>query len=151
MSGRASPGPWQGRSGSVTAMSTAPVERLEAVPDVGPIVAQAVRAFFDEPRNQTLMRRLRAAGVTVEGPVSDSTAGRPLAGQTFVLTGTLGKMTRDEAKAAVERLGGKISSSVSKKTSYVVAGVDPGSKLAKARTLGVPTLDEAAFGRLIIE
>ncbi len=137
--------------GSVAALKAAPVERLEAVPEVGPVVAQAVRAFFDEPRNQVLMERLREAGVTVEGPVAELAAVRPLAGQTFVLTGTLESMSRDVAKAAVERLGGRVSSSVSKKTSYVVVGADPGSKLEKARGLGVRTLDEAAFSKLIIE
>ena len=137
--------------GSVVALQAAPVERLEAVPDVGPVVAQAVRAFFDEPRNRALMERLQEAGVTVEGPVVDSAAVRPLAGETFVLTGTLKSMSRDEAKAAVERLGGRVSSSVSKNTSYVVVGADPGSKLEKARGLGVRTLDEAAFSKLIIE
>ncbi len=137
--------------GSVAALKAAPVERLEAVPEVGPVVAQAVRAFFDEPRNQMLMERLREAGVTVEGPVVELAAVRPLAGQTFVLTGTLESMSRDVAKAAVERLGGRVSSSVSKKTSYVVVGADAGSKLEKARGLGVRTLDEAAFSKLIIE
>ena len=137
--------------GSLDAVAAAPVERLQAVPDVGPIVAQAVRSFFDDSRNRALMKRLISAGLSVEGPVDEAGAAGRLSGQTFVVTGTLAGMTRDEAKAAIQRLGGKVSSSVSKKTSYLVCGADPGSKADRARDLGVPVLDEAAFGELIIE
>jgi DNA ligase (NAD+) len=125
---------------------------LQAVPDVGEIVARSVRAFLDEPRNRTLLDRLAAAGVRSEDEVhADARPVRQtLAGQTFVLTGTLDRMTREEAAAAIERLGGKVSSAVSKKTRWLVAGHDAGSKLEKARALDVPILDEAAFLALIM-
>jgi DNA ligase (NAD+) len=141
-----------GAFGSVAALVAATAEALEAVDEVGPIVAQAVREFFDDPGNQGLMVRLEAAGLRVSGPVVNP-AGAPgaLAGQTFVLTGTLQAMSRDEAKAAIQALGGKVASSVSRKTSVVVVGAEPGSKAEKARALGVATLDEAAFRKLIIE
>jgi DNA ligase (NAD+) len=111
-----------------------------------------VRAFADEPRNQALIARLKAAGVnmTSQAPEPTDHPG-PLAGKVFVLTGTLGAMSREEATAALERLGARVSGSVSKKTSYVVAGADAGTKLEKARQLGVETLDEPAFLALIME
>jgi len=116
-------------------------------------VAKSVRSFLDEPRNQTLLDRLAAAGVRVEDDVAkeDRPARQPLAGQTFVLTGSLEGYTRETATAAIERLGGKVSGSVSKKTAWVVAGADAGSKLEKARALGVTVLDEAAFTALIMK
>ena len=126
---------------------------LRAVPDVGEVVAKSVRSFLDEPRNQTLLDRLAAAGVRVEDDVAkeDRPARQPLAGQTFVLTGSLEGYTRETATAAIERLGGKVSGSVSKKTAWVVAGAEAGSKLEKARALGVTVLDEAAFTALIMK
>jgi DNA ligase (NAD+) len=140
--------------GSLAAFLTATVERLQAVPDVGPVVAASVRAFFDEPRNRRLIARLQAAGVgtrVAEPRAAGTGAGpQPLAGQTFVLTGTLASMTREQAQDAIERLGGKVASSVSRKTNHVVVGSDPGSKADKARELGIPILDEQAFRRLII-
>jgi DNA ligase (NAD+) len=137
--------------GGLDPLLAASLDSLTTVPDVGPVVAQSVRAYLDEPRNRELLDRLRAAGVNMraERP-ADGAASRPLAGRTFVLTGTLASMTRDEASAAIERLGGKVASSVSRKTSYLVAGADPGSKMEKARALGVETLDEHAFRRLIM-
>jgi DNA ligase (NAD+) len=129
-----------------------PAEALQTIPEVGPVVAASVRSFADEPRNRELITRLAAAGVNMtsqQPPVGQGAPG-PLAGKTFVLTGSLPTMTRDEATAAIERLGGKVSGSVSKKTSYVVAGADAGSKLEKARTLGVAILSEEEFrGRII--
>ncbi len=124
------------------------------MPDVGPVVAGAVREFFDEPRNQALVARLvTGPGATLQ-PVAPAAgagaAARPLAGRTFVLTGALESLSRDEAAAAIEALGGRVTGSVSRKTAYVVVGAEPGSKLEKARALGVPTLDEAAFKRLIM-
>jgi DNA ligase (NAD+) len=140
--------------GSLDALLAASVEELQAVPDVGPVVAASVRAFFDEPRNRRLIGRLQAAGVgTVASAPKAGRPGagpKPLAGQTFVLTGTLASMTREQAQDAIERLGGKVASSVSRKTTYVVVGTDPGSKAEKARALGIPTLDEPALQRLII-
>ena len=137
--------------GSIEALMAASLEELERVPDVGPVVAASLRAFFDEPRNRDLLDRLRKAGVKMEGAVETPVREVVLAGQTFVLTGTLSSMSRDEARRAIEELGGKVASSVSKKTSFVVVGADAGSKLAKAKALGVPTLDERVFAATIMK
>jgi DNA ligase (NAD+) len=109
--------------------------------------------FADEPRNVRLVDRLREAGVNMISQVPEGTTSsrQPLAGKTVVLTGTLSSMSREQAQETLERLGARVSSSVSKKTTYVVAGSDPGSKLAKASQLGVETLDEEAFLALIME
>jgi DNA ligase (NAD+) len=123
-----------------------PPEALQSVSEIGPVVAASVRAFAEEPRNQKLIRKLRAAGVNMESqapPPSDQPG--PLSGKTFVLTGTLAAMSREEATDALERLGAKVANSVSRKTSYVVFGAEAGSKLAKAEKLGVERLDEPAF------
>lgn len=137
---------------SMTAIRQAPVERLEAVPDVGAVVAESIRAFFDEPRNVALVDRLANAGVRMEdaGPAGTAALG-PFAGQIFVITGALDSMSREAATEAIERHGGKVSSSVSKKTTYLVVGAEAGSKLDKARSLGVRELDEARFGALIMD
>ncbi len=135
---------------SIEALAEARAEGIERVPEIGPVVAASVRQWFDEPRNRDLIARLRAAGVQMPEEAPPAPDGeRPLAGKTFVLTGTLAGMSREAAQAAIERLGGRVASSVSRKTSYVVVGGDAGSKLDKARELGVETLDEAAFMRLI--
>ncbi|MBI4985610.1 MAG: NAD-dependent DNA ligase LigA [Rhodocyclales bacterium] len=135
--------------GSLDALLAADEAALQQVPDVGPIVAASIRRFFAEPHNAEVIRQLRAAGVHwVEGepaPAVDS----PLAGKTFVLTGTLPNMTRDEAKDLIEARGGKVAGSVSKKTDYVVAGAEAGSKLDKALALGVTILDESQFKELL--
>ena len=138
---------------SMEAIMAAPAERLTAVPDVGPVVAASVRAFADEPHNQALIRRLAEAGVNMasEQPEPGSDAAGPLAGKTFVLTGTLETLTREQASEAIERRGGKVSGSVSKKTSYLVMGADAGSKLEKARSLGIRTLTEDEFKTLILD
>jgi DNA ligase (NAD+) len=130
----------------------ASIEALQSAPDVGPVVAASVRAFADEPRNRDLIARLKAAGVNLDSqaPETGGEAG-PLAGKVFVLTGTLSSMTREEAQLALEGLGAKVTGSVSKKTSYVVAGSEAGSKLEKARQLGIETLDERALLALIME
>jgi DNA ligase (NAD+) len=138
---------------SMEAILDAPVERLQEVPDIGPVVAASIRSFAEEPRNRELVRKLSEAGVNMasqepEPAVADA---GPFAGKTFVLTGTLETMTRDEAAATIERLGGKVSGSVSRKTTFVVVGADAGSKLDKARSLGVATLSEDEFRKLIIE
>jgi DNA ligase (NAD+) len=137
---------------TMDAILEAPIERLQTAPEIGPVVAASVRAFADEPRNQKLVNELRAAGVNMDSqaPAPGVEQGR-LAGQTYVITGTLDKMSREEATAALERLGAKVSGSVSKKTRYLIAGRDAGSKLEKAQKLGVETLDEAAFLALIME
>ncbi len=129
-------------------------DALERVNDVGPVVAESVRQHFDEAVNRMVIDRLRAAGVKLEASAEDleseTSSDRPLAGQTFVVTGTLESMSREEAEAQLERLGAKIGSAVSKKTTALVAGEKAGSKLAKAQALGVPILDEQAFLQNII-
>ncbi len=140
--------------GSMAAIAAGSVEQLQAVPDIGPVVAGSVRAWFDEPRNRALLDRLAAAGVLMEVPAAERVAEAapgPLSGRTYVITGTLAAMSREEAQAKLERLGAKVSGSVSKKTAAVIVGGEPGSKLEKAHALGVPTLDEAAFLRLIMK
>jgi DNA ligase (NAD+) len=136
--------------GSMDALAAAPAEAMQAVRDIGPVAAAAVREYFDEPHNLALVGRLRAAGLTLESAGGPAAGEQPLAGKTFVLTGTLAGMTRDSAAEAISARGGRVSASVSKKTSYVVAGAEPGSKLDKARELGVAVLDEEAFSRLIM-
>jgi DNA ligase (NAD+) len=121
--------------------------QLLEVPDVGPIVAQSIHTFFAQPHNREVVEQLRAAGIAWEehaGAAADAPP-KPLAGLTFVLTGTLPTLSRDEAKELIEAAGGKVSGSVSKKTSYVVAGEEAGSKLDKARELGIAILDEAGL------
>ena len=137
---------------TMRAVLDAPVEMLQSVPEIGPVLATSVRTFADEPRNRSLIAELERAGVNMESqapPSSDSPG--PLAGRTYVLTGTLASMTREEATAALARLGAKVSGSVSKKTTAVIAGDEAGSKLEKARQLGVETLDEQAFRALIMK
>ena len=137
--------------GHVDALVAATPGQLQQVPEIGPIVAASVRAWFDEPRNIALIERLREAGLSMRSAAPPpAAAGGPLTGKTFVLTGTLPGMTREEAAAAIERLGGRVTSGVSRKTSYVIVGDEPGSKADKARELGVETLDEAAFRSRII-
>ncbi len=137
---------------TMQAILEAPLERLQAVPDVGPVVAASVRAFADEAHNRALIEKLAAAGVNMTSlqPPPDVAGEGPLAGRTFVLTGTLPTMTREQATAEIERRGGKVSGSVSKKTSYVVVGDEAGSKLEKARALGIQTLTEEEFRALIM-
>lgn len=135
------------RFGSVEALEKASLEELTAVNDVGETTARYILDWFSNPQSQHLLSRLREAGVSFasnEEPVGDR-----FAGMTFVLTGGLDSMSRDEAKARIEALGGKVSSSVSKKTSLVVAGESAGSKLTKAQELGVRIIDEAAFLELL--
>jgi len=123
---------------------------LEAVPEVGAVVAASVHEFLQDPDHQRLLDELAALGVDPKPyePVAATATDLPFLGKTFVLTGTLPKRTRDEAEALIKSLGGKVTGSVSKSTGYVLAGADPGSKLEKARTLGVPILDEDEFERL---
>ena len=135
--------------GSLDAVMAADLESLQQVPDVGPVVARALIDFFAEPHNCEVIAQLRAAGVTwEEGPVKQSSPG-VLSGKTFVLTGTLPTLSRDQAKALIESQGGKVSGSVSRKTDYVVAGAEAGSKLEKALALDVPVLDEVQLEQLL--
>jgi DNA ligase (NAD+) len=138
--------------GSVAALAAASVEQLQETPEIGPVLAESARGWLDEPRNQRLLERLRVAGVRMDVPPEERRArivDGPLSGKTYVLTGTLAHMSRDQATAAIERLGGKVAGSVSRKTAGVVVGEDAGSKAEKARELGVPMLDETAFLVLI--
>jgi len=138
--------------GSMDALRAATPEAIEAVPDVGPVVAKAVRQFLDAPASVALIGRLSVAGIDMTAQnVAATFASQPFAGQTFVLTGTLAGMTRDDASALIVERGGKVAGSVSKKTTYVVAGAEAGSKLDKAQALGVTVLDEAAFQALIMK
>src|SRR4051812_25938907 len=132
---------------TMTAILDAPLEKLQDIPEIGPGLAASVRAFADEPHNRALVDKLAAAGVNVESqqPAPDTIDPGALAGKTFVLTGTLPTLSREEATRLIEELGGKVSGSVSKKTSYLVAGEEAGTKLQKAQQLGIPILDEATF------
>jgi DNA ligase (NAD+) len=126
------------------------VEELDAIPEIGLTVAESVRDWFDDEGNRALCDRLRAAGVNTEATrTSSGAADERFAGKQFVLTGTLGTFTRDEAKALIEARGGRVNSSVSKKTDYVVAGEAAGSKLDKAESLGVTVIDEQAFKEML--
>ena len=138
-----------GYFGTLEALMTAEEERLRQAPDIGPVVAAAIRAFFQEPHNQQVIARLRAAGVRWPEAEVQRAIEQPLAGKTFVLTGTLESLTRDEASDRLRALGAKVSGSVSKKTDYVVAGREAGSKLDKARELGVTVVDEAELRALL--
>jgi len=135
--------------GSLSALMAASVEELEAVPDVGPVVAQSIRTFFDQPHNREVIDGLIAAGVTwPEGEPSQGAA-QPLAGCTYVLTGSLEAMTREAAAEALQARGARVASSVSSKTTAVIAGTDPGAKADKARGLNVPVLGEADLQALL--
>ncbi|MEM1229960.1 MAG: helix-hairpin-helix domain-containing protein, partial [Pseudomonadota bacterium] len=131
--------------GSLEAIEAADLPALEAVPDVGPIVARRVRDYFDQPANVTLISDLRAAGVQWPDLPVTAAASLPLDGQTWVLTGTLEALSRNDAKAHLQALGAKVAGSVSGKTDQVVAGPGAGSKLTKAQSLDVPVMDEAAL------
>ncbi len=128
--------------GKLDAIMQADTEQLLAVPDVGPVVAQSIVDFFGEAHNREVVQQLRALGVHWEEHEGVSTQALPLSGKTFVLTGTLASLSRDEAKSRLEALGAKVAGSVSKKTDCVVAGTEAGSKLDKARELNVPVWDE---------
>ncbi|MCS6863398.1 MAG: helix-hairpin-helix domain-containing protein, partial [Abditibacteriales bacterium] len=124
-------------------------EQLMQAEDIGEVIAQSIVRWRNDPDNRRLLDRLRKIGLNFQSDLyRPAAAAGPLAGKTFVLTGTLASMTREQATAKIEALGGKVSSSVSKKTDYVVVGADPGSKLDKARQLGVKTLTEQEFLKL---
>ncbi len=127
----------------------ADLHRVQQAPDVGPVIAARVVEFFADPANRVVLERLQAAGVNWPAPRVIAADGAPLAGLTFVLTGTLESMAREAAEDALRALGAKASGSVSAKTSYLIAGRDAGSKLRKASDLGVPILDEAALQRIL--
>jgi DNA ligase (NAD+) len=134
--------------GDMSALEKAGEEELQQVEEVGPRIAKSIIEFFAEPRNRELVEELRAAGLTMRGKKKER--GTKLAGKTFVLTGTLPNLTRDQAKKMIENAGGKVTGSVSKKTDYVVAGNDAGSKLDKARELGVNVIDEDGMKEIVL-
>jgi DNA ligase (NAD+) len=134
---------------SMDKLMEASQEELQEIQGVGPRIAESVRRFFEDKHNRKLIERLRKARLQFEEKEKRPSAGTPFSGKTFVLTGTLPSFTREEAKAKIEELGGKVASSVSSKTDYVVVGEEAGSKLAKAKELGIQTLDEKSFLKLI--
>jgi len=135
--------------GRLEDLTAAKVEAIQAVPGIGPNVSQAVVDWLALPRNQELLAKLKRLGVWPEGAARpQAVVGGALDGLTFVITGTLPVWSRDEARAFIESHGGKVTDSVSKKTSYLVLGESPGSKFAKAQSLGVEILDEAGLRRL---
>src|SRR5262252_6642612 len=133
--------------GSLEAITNASEEELQAVGEVGPRIAESIAEFFSNPANRELVKRLEKSGLKFTGEMKER--GTKLAGKTFVLTGTLAKYTRDEAKKMIEDAGGKVTGSVSKKTDYVVAGIEAGSKLDKAKELGVAVINEGDMEQLI--
>jgi DNA ligase (NAD+) len=134
--------------GSMDDIEKAPQAELEQVHEVGPQIAESIHYFFHEDQNRSLIERLRARGLLMRAAVQRERLPQLFAGKVFVITGTLDGMTRDEATALIEQRGGRVTSSVSKKTNFVVAGSDPGSKLEKARALGVEVIDEAALRKM---
>jgi len=130
---------------TLEALMAASPEDLVTLPEIGAKMAESLVSFFRDPVNQETISQLKAAGLNFKGERTLETGPQPYAGKTFVLTGTLSGFTRDEAKARIEALGGKVAGSVSKKTDFVVYGTEAGSKLDKALSLGVATLDEAEF------
>lgn len=134
-----------GHFGGLTDIAAASQEQLQEVGEVGPKVAESIRQFFSEQRNCEMLERLRAAGLQLTAPKQLKRRAGPLAGKTFVITGSLPTLKREEAKDKIEAAGGKVAGSVSSKTSFVVAGEEAGSKLDKARTLNIPILDEAGL------
>ena len=135
--------------GNLDAIMDAAEDQLLLVPDVGPVVAASIARFFRQPHNREVVEQLRAAGVTWEEGAAQPQAGTALAGKTFVLTGTLPQLSREAAKEMIEACGGKVAGSVSKKTDYVVAGAEAGSKLVKAQELGITILDEEGLHKVL--
>jgi DNA ligase (NAD+) len=138
-----------GDYGSIEAIASASEEDLQRSEGIGPEVAHSVAVFFKQSQNLAMIERFKAAGVATTAPKTQRRDDGALHGKTFVLTGTLETLTRDEASALIVAAGGKVTGSVSNKTDYVVAGGDPGSKLRKAESLGVPVLDESALRELL--
>ena len=136
---------------SIDAVMDSSIKELEAVPEIGPIVAKTVQKFFKDHDNRLLIQNLKMAGLAFSGSSWTSTASQRLSGLTFVITGVLSGMTRGEAKSAIQKLGGKVTTSVSRKTSFLVAGEEPGGNADKAREFGASILDEEAFRKLLVE
>jgi DNA ligase (NAD+) len=134
--------------GSIDALSSASADEIEAIPGVGRVIAESVVDFFARPDNRDLVQRLRAAGVNLAEERGAAREG-PLSGLTFVVTGRLDRLSRNEAESLLKREGATVATTVTKKTTYVVVGADPGTKLTKAEKLAVQTLDEDAFLALL--
>ena len=134
---------------SMAALREADAEEIAEIPQIGSVIAQSVADWFADSRNQRLVERLEGAGVRMRAEAEEDRAAKPLAGQNFVITGTLPSLSREEATRLIERAGGKVTGSVSGKTDYLVAGENPGSKLEKARSLGTAVLDQRALGKLL--
>jgi DNA ligase (NAD+) len=137
------------RFGSMDRLLKVSAEELAEVRGIGPQIAQSVRKFFDDPLNREVVEKLKQAGVAMGEAATEESGPKPLEGKTFVLTGTLASLTRETARERIEQLGGRVTSAVSKKTSYVVVGDAPGSKADDARRLGVTVLDEPGFLALV--
>ncbi|MGH7606404.1 MAG: NAD-dependent DNA ligase LigA, partial [Gemmatimonadales bacterium] len=135
--------------GTMRKLAAAAAERIGEVRGIGPAIGEAVAGFFAEPRNRKLIDRLEALGLTMREPAGSGGESRPLSGQTYVITGTLPSLSRQRAAELVEAAGGHVSDSVSKKTTAVIVGADPGSKLEKAKALGIPMIDEAELLRRV--
>jgi DNA ligase (NAD+) len=135
--------------GSLDALMAADEKQLQQVPEIGPVAAANVQAFFREPHNREVIEKLLQAGVRWRDAAPVGFGSRPLEGRIFVLTGTLAGMSRDQAKSKLQTLGGKVSGSISKKTDYVVVGANPGSKLTRARELGVEVMTEERLMELL--
>ena len=136
---------------SIDAVMKSSIEQLEAVPEIGPIVAQSVQRFFQDRDNRLLIEHLEVAGLTCKAMIGESIASQKFSGLTFVLTGVLSGMTRGEAKSAIQKFGGKVTTSVSRKTSFLIVGEEPGGNADKARECGTSILDEEAFRKLLVE
>ena len=136
---------------SIDAVMKSSIEQLEAVSEIGPVVAQSVQRFFQDQDNRLLIENLEVAGLTCKGPIRGSITSQKFSGLTFVLTGALSGMTRREAKSAIQKFGGKVTTSVSRKTSFLVAGEEPGGNADKAREFGISILGEKAFRKLLVE
>ena len=135
--------------GSLDKLAAASEEELTEVPEIGPIVAHSIHSFFRDPGNKRIIQKLKAAGVNTVKAARAAVKETPITGKTLVVTGTLSRYSRKDIEDYIKGLGGKVASSVSKKTDYVVAGESPGSKLDKARELGVKTLTEDEFDKLV--
>lgn len=134
---------------SIDELMDADAEQLQSIRGVGPVAAESICRYFESERSQDIIKRLKASGVNFKRVSTDRGKRKRFTGMTFVLTGTLSRYTRDQTEELIRNLGGKVSSSVSGKTSYVIAGTDPGTKLDKARVLGVEVLDETAFKKML--
>jgi DNA ligase (NAD+) len=135
--------------GDLGPLRAATLEQIQAVPDIGPVVAESIRSFLDDARQASVVEQLLELGVRYEVQSASRAEHLPLAGKTFVCTGTLPTLGRSDAEALIRKFGGKVTGSVSKKTDYVVAGADAGSKLAKAEELGVAVIGEDELKDLI--